>query len=192
MYPPAEVAAAAWRCAVLCCTPDSKRKLLVLFYLRCRKAMPAHFLEECPSSGVVLMGRRGFPYSPLPGAALCCPAHAPRCWRGTVKFGRGVDFVSGRCLLPSQRKLNTRVPWCCQTPVTSSNLLRSLGSIPLGGQWRGGVRVWECRGGFQVPLYSLQQFSGKKRLVAAAPKSLDWAGKAGILFWRDTHLESLG
>lgn len=100
--------------------------------------------------------------------------------------------------MPSQCKLNMCVPQCCQTPVTSSNLLRSLGSLAVrhgtavlhGGWQREGMTVWECGGGFQVPPHPLQQLSGQKSLVITAPKGLVLAQKAGFLLWRDKHSDS--
>lgn len=107
-----------------------------------------------------------------------CPTRDPGCWRGNAKFCRAVDFVSGRCLLPSQCKLNACVPHHCQSPMTPSNLLRSLVRRGTAILPRGQVRVWERGGRFQVPPHSPAALAEK--LGCSSSKRFGLGVKGGL------------
>lgn len=77
-------------------------------------------LGEVPQLGSDADGEKGF----LLAAGVPPAMHR----KGGVKFGRGVGFVSGTCLLPPLCKLNNSVsPPVLSNPAILGNLLHSLG-----------------------------------------------------------------
>lgn len=86
--------------------------------------------------------------------------------------------MSGRCLLPSQCKLNACVPHRCQSPMTPSNLLRSLVRHGTAILPRGQVRVWERGGRFQVPPHSPAALAEK--LGCSSSKRFGLGVKGGL------------
>lgn len=131
-------------CSGLCCTPESKHGRLLLFYFRSRKAVPGPFSAEHPAQQLCWWGESCgvSPFSPWPAPPLM--GWVPE---GESAIWQAADFASGRCLLPSQFKLNV-----C-SPVTCSKL-HSRGSTLLLHRvvwkscmfWRGGVRAEEGSG----------------------------------------------
>lgn len=130
--------------------PESKHKLLLSFYLLCRKALPGGFSEE--HSGVVLAGQRGLGRR---GSCLAtgCPPFPPSCallaramegdceiWQGCGLCVRMVLFAipaqikhvcTPRAAKPLQHPVSSRTPWAPHPHCTGQQ-------TRLGGVW--GVR----------------------------------------------------